>query len=350
MNEIANTQQAGLTPIAVLAEEARIYSESMAMNMLNLGRVFTEAKKQVAHGEWGDWVQRYSGMSVRSAQQLMAIYSRFGDKPAFAGVEKSKMYKMLALPEGTEEAFAEKNDLSAMTSREVEEAVKRVREQANEEIRRERAARKAAEERAEELSARPPEVPEEVSAALKSKDAMIEQQKQELERIAATGRDSVAEANRLRSDNNRLRRELNENAELLEETQQECNRAQAELLNLQSTVARIMATASLRASCKSSKTTMPQAPRPIFLPAAPHGKRSCPTAPTTAIRWSRPVRRARCIGRGPTARLRWTQLPRPSTTSIAAPVSRIWSPTAPICRIFRTSSANWACSRPPAAP
>lgn len=238
MNEIANTQQAGLTPIAVLAEEARIYSESMAMNMLNLGRVFTEAKKQVAHGEWGDWVQRYSGMSVRSAQQLMAIYSRFGDKPAFAGVEKSKMYKMLALPEGTEEVFAEKNDLSAMTSREVEEAVKRVREQANEEIRRERAARKAAEERAEELSARPPEVPEEVSAALKSKDAMIEQQKQELERIAATGRDSVAEANRLRSDNNRLRRELNENAELLEETQQECNRAQAELLNLQSTVAK----------------------------------------------------------------------------------------------------------------
>lgn len=238
MNEIANTQQAGLTPIAVLAEEARIYSESMAMNMLNLGRVFTEAKKQVAHGEWGDWVQRYSGMSARSAQQLMAIYSRFGDKPAFAGVEKSKMYKMLALPEGTEEAFAEKNDLSAMTSREVEEAVKRVREQANEEIRRERAARKAAEERAEKLSARPPEVPEEVSAALKSKDAMIEQQKQELERIAATGRDSVAEANRLRSDNNRLRRELNENAELLEETQQECNRAQAELLNLQSTVAK----------------------------------------------------------------------------------------------------------------
>lgn len=238
MNEIANTQQAGLTPIAVLAEEARIYSESMAMNMLNLGRVFTEAKKQVAHGEWGEWVQRYSGMSARSAQQLMAIYSRFGDKPAFAGVEKSKMYKMLALPEGTEEAFAEKNDLSAMTSREVEEAVKRVREQANEEIRRERAARKAAEERAEELSARPPEVPEEVSAALKSKDAMIEQQKQELERIAATGRDSVAEANRLRSDNNRLRRELNENAELLEETQQECNRAQAELLNLQSTVAK----------------------------------------------------------------------------------------------------------------
>ena len=55
MNEIANTQQAGLTPIAVLAEEARIYSESMAMNMLNLGRVFTEAKSRshMANGAIG---------------------------------------------------------------------------------------------------------------------------------------------------------------------------------------------------------------------------------------------------------------------------------------------------------
>ncbi len=238
MNEMMNAQQAGLTPIAVLAEEARLYSESMAMNMLNLGRVFTEAKKQVAHGEWGEWVQRYSGMSARSAQQLMAIYARFGDKPAFAGVEKSKMYKMLALPDGTEEAFAEKNDLAAMTSREVEEAVRRVREQASEEIRRERAARKAAEERAKELSTRPPEVPEEVSAALKSKDATIEQQKQELERIAAIGRDRIAESNRLRGDVSRLKRELDENAELLNETQQEYNRAQMELLNLQSSIAK----------------------------------------------------------------------------------------------------------------
>ena len=238
MNEVMNAQQAGLTPISMLAEEARVYSENMAMNMLNLGRVFTEAKKQVAHGEWGDWVMKYSGMSVRSAQQLMAIYSRFGGKPAFAGLEKSKMYKMLALPEGTEEAFAAENDISAMTSREVDEAVKRVREQANEELRRERAARKAAEDRAEELSNRPPEVPEEVSAALKDKDEQIARQKQEIERVATIGRESVAEANRLRSDNNRLRQELDESAELLDETQQECNRAQTELLNLQSTVAK----------------------------------------------------------------------------------------------------------------
>ena len=56
MNEItATSPQAGITPIAMLAEEARIYSESLAVNMLNLGRVFTEAKKKwrTENGEIG---------------------------------------------------------------------------------------------------------------------------------------------------------------------------------------------------------------------------------------------------------------------------------------------------------
>lgn len=238
MNEITSIPQTGLTPITVLAEEARLYSESMAMNMLNLGRVFAEAKKQIPHGKWGEWVQLNAGMSTRSAQQLMAIYDRFGAKPAFVGIEKSKMYKMLALPEGTEDEFAEENDLSAMTSREVEEAVKRVREQAKQEIEKEREARRAAEARADDLASRPPEIPEDIASAIREKDGIIASQKQELERIADAGRESLAETNRLRGDNNRLRRELDENAELLEETQQECNRAQAELLNMQSTIAK----------------------------------------------------------------------------------------------------------------
>ena len=238
MNELANTQTTGLTPIHVLAEEARIYSESMAMNMLNLGRIFTEAKKQVPHGEWGEWVQRNSGMSVRSAQQLMAIYARFGDKPAFAGVEKSKMYKMLALPEGTEDAFMANNDVSAMSSREVEEAVKRVREQANKEIAQEREARKAAEARVQELADRPPEVPVDVIEELNGKDRELERYRLELERVGATQRELLEQRNDANRKLLEAQRELRESAELLDETQQECNRAQAELLNLQSTIAK----------------------------------------------------------------------------------------------------------------
>ena len=111
MDEIMKAPGTGLTPLSMLAEEARVYSENIIMNTLNLGRVLTEAKQQVKHGEWGDWVAIHAGMSVRSAQTFMQVYSRFGGKPAFALVDKSKLYKMLALPEGTEDTFIAEHDV-----------------------------------------------------------------------------------------------------------------------------------------------------------------------------------------------------------------------------------------------
>lgn len=81
MDEIMKAPGTGLTPLSMLAEEARVYSENIIMNTLNLGRVLTEAKQQVKHGEWGDWVAIHAGMSVRSAQTFMQVYSRFGGKP-----------------------------------------------------------------------------------------------------------------------------------------------------------------------------------------------------------------------------------------------------------------------------
>lgn len=48
-------------------------------------------------------------------------------------VDKSKLYKMLALPEGTEDTFIAEHDVGTMTSREVEEAVRQEREKARQE-------------------------------------------------------------------------------------------------------------------------------------------------------------------------------------------------------------------------
>lgn len=238
MNEIAAHAEKQLSQLEGLAVQARLYAENATMSMLQLGRVFTEAKPLVKHGEWENWVRNNSGMSERQAQTLMQAYRRFGDSAQFRSLEKSKLFKMLALPKGTEDQFVEENDVSAMTSREVEEAVKRVRAQADAELERERAARRSAEERADRLSERPPEIPRDIDQALRDKDALIERQQRELDRVSTAGREIMDEANRLRCDNDRLRRELDENNELLEETQQECNRAQAELLNMQSTLAK----------------------------------------------------------------------------------------------------------------
>ena len=245
MNEVATREEKHLTPITLLAEEARTYSENIAVNMLNLGRVFIEAKEQVPHGNWGEWVSANAGMSVRTAQQLMQCYQRFGSNAHFARLDKSKMYKMLALPEGTEEKFAEEYDLENMTSREVEEAVKRVKAETDalinaqkNALEEERQARRAAEARAAALAERPAEIPPEVAQSLREKDDQIERMRQENIRIADQARDSVFARSTLQKDLNRARGEIAENNEALAELQAENDRLQREILDYQSAAAK----------------------------------------------------------------------------------------------------------------
>ena len=130
MEQIAKRAEAGLTVLDGLAMQARMFTENVTLNMLQLGRVFIQAKELVQHGQWEKWVRDNSGMSERQAQTLMQAYRRFGERPAFQGLEKSKLFKMLALPDGTEEQFVQEHDVAAMSSREIEAAVRRAREDA----------------------------------------------------------------------------------------------------------------------------------------------------------------------------------------------------------------------------
>lgn len=239
MDGITATQQNALTPLHVLAQEARIYSESFVLNTINLGRVLTEAKKQVRHGEWADWVRENTGgMSVRNAQQFMQAYARFGGKEAFAGIDKSKMYKMLSLPAGTEDAFIEQNDVANMTSREVEEAVRKVRAEMNAQLAQEKKARKEAEERAEELERERDNVPDEVKDNLVRQMNKNDELKKEISLAEHENRLLNQEIMGLKREALILKRDLEDRDEMLAEAQQEHERVRNELLNMQSAAAK----------------------------------------------------------------------------------------------------------------
>ena len=168
----------------------------------------------------------------------MAAYKRFGGKPQFEGLGQAKTFKLLPLPAGTEEKFMEEHNVSAMTTREVQEAVKKAREEAQAEIDRERKARMDAERRAEEAESRPPEIPPELTDELAKSRETIAQQRTEVERLAAVGTEALAEQRRLSKENADLQREIRERDDLLAEQQEDINRAQQELLNVQSAIAK----------------------------------------------------------------------------------------------------------------
>lgn len=213
------------------AQMGRMFLLNAAQNLIQFGRVLIEAKPLIPRGQFENWVKENFKISERTAQGYMAVYRRFGEQEGFRQLQFSKLQEMLALPEGTEGQFAEKHDLEDMSAREIKRAVQQVKTEAQAEIDRERAARKSAEKRVQELENEAGKVPDHIMDSLVDKQNTIDQQRRELERVTADGREALKEAQR-------LRRELDENAELLEETQEECNRAQAELLNLQSAVAK----------------------------------------------------------------------------------------------------------------
>lgn len=231
MTELANTETQEISVLDGLAMQARTLRMNINMNMWQLARVFTEAKEIVPHGQFGKWVEENADVSERTAQDMMAAYKRFGGKPQFEGLGQAKTFKLLPLPAGTEEKFMEEHDVSAMTTREVQEAVKKAREEAQAEIDRERKARMDAERRAEEAESRPPEIPPELTDELAKSRA-------EVERLAAVGTEALAEQRRLSRENADLQREIQERDDLLAEQQEDINRAQQELLNVQSAIAK----------------------------------------------------------------------------------------------------------------
>lgn len=231
MNDTANANTQQLVTLEGLAMQARTLRLSINMNMWQLARVFTEAKELVAHGEWGNWLKENADVSEKTAQDMMAAYRRFGGRPQFENIGKAKAFRLLPLPEGTEEKFMEEHDVENMSTREVQEAVKKARAEAQAKI-------DAANKRIRELEEREQEIPQEVTDELRARREENARLKGEIDRIADAAKDNLSETLKLRSENAQLTRDMKEQEELLKEQQDALNKAQEDLLNMQSAQAR----------------------------------------------------------------------------------------------------------------
>lgn len=225
MTELANTQKKEISVLDNLAMQAKTYIQNARMNLLQLGRVLAEAKPLVPHGEWENWVKTNTSMSKRAAEQYMQAYAEFGLNPQIAELGTTKTLKLLPLTEDEREKLLSENDVSSMSTRQLDEAIRKQKQEALKEARqevqgeleKERTARIAAEQRAKAAKSRPPEVTKELSDKLRSHKEQME---------------------RLTRENSILKQEIRERDEELEEQQADYNRAQEELLNIKSQVAK----------------------------------------------------------------------------------------------------------------
>ncbi|MBR0293461.1 MAG: DUF3102 domain-containing protein, partial [Acidaminococcaceae bacterium] len=70
------------TPEIVAAEIRQIADQTRKMvlnNSIEIGKRLCEAKEMVPHGEWGSWLEKEVNFKQSTANNLMRIYTEYGD-------------------------------------------------------------------------------------------------------------------------------------------------------------------------------------------------------------------------------------------------------------------------------
>ena len=179
-NAIVDTDLVERTPEIVAAEIRQIADQTRKMvlnSSIEIGKRLCEAKEMVPHGEWRNWLEKEVNFRQSTANNLMRIYTEYGDiqgelwgasakSQTFGILTYSQAVALLAVPSEEREEFVEKNAVENMSTRELQEAIK-ARDEAL-------AAKEAAEKEMEDAIKARDSAREELSEAVKNRENVID--------------------------------------------------------------------------------------------------------------------------------------------------------------------------------
>lgn len=117
-----------------IEERIQIHKKNIVNCYFQIGDELNEAKERglVPHGQWAQWVAEQTEMSVRGAQRLMQVAKEIPPEKRLGSMGHlglKSTVALLALPEAEREAMADRAVSEGMSSREVEIAVRKAREE-----------------------------------------------------------------------------------------------------------------------------------------------------------------------------------------------------------------------------
>lgn len=119
----------------LLKQDTRQKETALLCNYIEIGRRLEEAKAQLAHGQWGEWLKKME-VAQSTANNFMLLYRKYGDEQqslfgaqaksqTFGNLTYSKALKLLAIEDEEErERFVVENDVEHMSVRELDKALK----------------------------------------------------------------------------------------------------------------------------------------------------------------------------------------------------------------------------------
>lgn len=122
----------------------RQVQEAVIYGTIKIGEKLCEAKSLVSQGEWGKWLEENVEYSQSTAENMMKLYREYGgnqqslfdtwtNSQTFGKLSYTQHLALLALPFAERQEFAEQNNVEALSTRQLQDAV---RQQLEEERRR----------------------------------------------------------------------------------------------------------------------------------------------------------------------------------------------------------------------
>ena len=126
--------------LPVIASEILYIESQVAKTALDgaiqIGNKLKEAKEKVDHGQWENWCSENLNYSKSKAEKMMKIAVEYGDENSpyaktymCTDLSISKALRLLQVPETEVESFAEKNDIQDMTVKELEDKIKALKQE-----------------------------------------------------------------------------------------------------------------------------------------------------------------------------------------------------------------------------
>lgn len=126
--------------LPVIASEILYIESQVAKTALEgaiqIGMKLKEAKEKVEHGQWENWCSENLNYSKSKTEKLMKIAAEYGDENSpyaktymCTDLSISKALRLLQVPETEVESFAEKNDIQDMTVKELEDKIKALKQE-----------------------------------------------------------------------------------------------------------------------------------------------------------------------------------------------------------------------------
>jgi len=118
--------------IDTITAEILLYKHQAGESILQIGARLNEAKEQLSHGEWLDWLNDSIDFSEGTAQRFMRLAREYSNPSLVTELGSSKALALLALPPADRDEFitethdiaGEEKSVTDMSKRELETAVK----------------------------------------------------------------------------------------------------------------------------------------------------------------------------------------------------------------------------------